>query len=100
MKKVLILVDAQNFYESIKAISKKRKEDRVIDCWKINQFVIEYLSNNVQYHQETLSHLRTYWYTGEVTDSLLHKINSSIKKYEGTDKEIKCQEARKKALSI
>lgn len=82
MKRVLILIDAGNFYKSIKLISNERKEDRIIDYHKLNKFVLNYLKNNPQYDDEKLTHLRTYYYDGEYTDNLVKKINDSIKKSE------------------
>lgn len=87
MKRILILIDAQNFTNSIVNTSKIKKQDRIIDWWKINNFVLEYLKNNIQYKEDKLTHLRTYYYTGEVTESLLSKINFNIKKVKGKDEE-------------
>lgn len=72
--KVLILIDAENFTRSISRASHERKQDRYIDWHKISGFVLEYLSKNPQYKNVDLFHTRTYYYNGEVTDSLLSKV--------------------------
>lgn len=77
--KVAIFVDSENFRASISCISKERKQDRYIDWHKINLFVLDYLSNNPQFNNEKLSHIRTYVYTGEYTDHLIKRIEDAIK---------------------
>ena len=72
--KIMIFVDDSNFKANIKCINIERKQDRIIDYHKIHRFVLEYLSQNPQYKDELLSHIRTYIYTGEYTDALFHRI--------------------------
>lgn len=72
--KVLIFIDSKNFERGINNLSEKQKIFRYVDYYKINKFILDYLNNNPQYSNITLSHLRTYLYTGEFTDKLIQKI--------------------------
>lgn len=72
--KVLILIDAKNFEQGLIELSKERNEFRYVDFYKLNNFIIDYLKNNLQYKNCQLNHLRTYLYTGEYTDKLIEKI--------------------------
>jgi len=76
--KIMIFIDDSNFKANIKCINIERKQDRVIDYYKIHRFVLEYLSQNPQYKGELLSHVRTYIYTGEYTDALFQRIKHAI----------------------
>lgn len=78
--RIVIFVDSENFRASLSCINEERKQDRVLDWHKIHLFVLDYLSNNLQYKQEKLSHLRTYVYTGEYTDHLIKRIEDALKK--------------------
>ena len=78
--KVLILIDADNFRNGFINAAKKRSQFRYIDYYKLSKFILEYLANNLQYKNTELTHLRTYFYSGEYTDNLLTRIESSIKK--------------------
>ncbi len=78
--RVLILIDADNFRNGFVNTAKKRSQFRFIDYYKLSKFILEYLSNNIQYKNCGLSHLRTYFYSGEYTENLLTRIESSIKK--------------------
>lgn len=73
-------MDSENFRASINCINEERKQDRYIDWHKINLFVLDYLSNNPQFKNEKLSHIRTYVYTGEYTEHLIKRIEDAIKK--------------------
>lgn len=84
--KVLILIDGDNFRNSIVNAAKKRSQFRYVDYYKINNFVIDYLSNNLQYRGCTLTHLRTYFYSGEYTDHLIKRIENRIKKENNEEK--------------
>ncbi len=84
--KVLILIDGDNFRNSIVNAAKKRSQFRYVDYYKINNFVIDYLANNLQYKGRTLTHLRTYFYSGEYTDNLIKRIENRIKKENNEDK--------------
>jgi uncharacterized LabA/DUF88 family protein len=84
--KVMIFIDSDNFKDSIKCVSFDRKQDRRIDFYKIHNFVIDYLSNNPQYKKAILTHVRTYLYTGEYTDSLFKRIKDAIKDSSEADK--------------
>lgn len=70
--RVMIFLDNSNFFKSISCFP----QDRVIDYHKINRFVINYLSKNLQYQTESLFHVRTYYYDGEYTDTLITKIKN------------------------
>ena len=72
--RVLILIDAKNFEQGVIDIYKKRKEFRFIDFYKLNNFIMDYLKGNLQYKNCQLTHLRTYFYTGEYTNKLIEKI--------------------------
>ena len=76
--KIMIFVDDSNFKANIKCINIERRQDRVIDYYKIHKFVLEYLSQNPQYKDKELIHIRTYVYTGEYTDALFQRIKHSI----------------------
>lgn len=78
--RVLILIDAKNFERGIINVFKKRNEFRYVDFYKLNLFILEYLKKNKQYSQEKLTHLRTYFYTGEYTDKLIDKIEKYLEK--------------------
>ncbi len=81
--KVLILIDAKNFENGVVNLSKKRKEFRFVDWYKLNVFIIDYLKKNLQYKDCDLKHIRTYFYTGEFTDKLIQK----VEKYFGDNPE-------------
>lgn|SRR3989344_1883474 len=83
--RVVIFVDSENFRASINYINKERKQDRVIDWYKINLFVLNYLTNNPQYKNERLGHIRTYVYTGEYTENLIKRIDDALKKDSNND---------------
>lgn len=72
--RVLILIDAKNFENGFIRLCKKAEEFRYVDFYKLNNFIIDYLKHNLQYKDFLLSHLRTYFYTGEYTDLLIRKI--------------------------
>ena len=98
--RVLILIDAKNFEQGVFNISEKTNEFRFIDFYKINNFVMDYLRKNLQYKDCELLHLRTYFYTGEFTDKLIEKIQSSLGKNPEKIKEItflldKCKKDQK-----
>ena len=78
--KVVVFVDSENFRASMSCIGEERKQDRYIDWHKINLFVLDYLSNNPQFKNEKLSHIRTYIYTGEYTEHLIKRIEDAQKK--------------------
>ena len=76
--RVMIFIDNSNFFNSILNLKKDRNQDRVIDYHKLNKFVLNYLSKNPQYERQTLFHMRTYYYDGEYTDTLLNKIKQHL----------------------
>lgn len=78
--RVLILIDAKNFEQGVIDACKKRNEFRFIDFNKVKNFVMNYLSSNLQYKDHKLSHVRTYFYTGEYTDKLIDKIERHLEK--------------------
>ena len=84
--KIMIFIDDSNFKANIKCINIERKQDRVIDYHKIHRFVLEYLSQNQQYKDKILSHIRTYVYTGEYTDALFQRIKHAISESTGESK--------------
>ena len=75
----MVFIDSDNFKSNIKNIRLERKQDRIIDFYKLHKFVIEYLSNNPQYKKCLLTHVRTYLYTGEYTDPLFKKMKDAVK---------------------
>ena len=81
--KVIILIDADNFRNGLKNVSKSRKQFREVNYYRINQFVIDYLRNNEQYEEADLTHFRTYFYTGVYTEELLNKIKKKKSKARG-----------------
>ena len=76
--RVLILIDAKNFEQGFFNLCNNRKEFRFIDFYKISNFILQYLKNNVQYKEMSLEHLRTYFYTGEYSENLLQKIEKLL----------------------
>lgn len=104
----MIFIDDSNFKANIKCINHERGQDRFIDYHKIHRFVLEYLSQNPQYTNEDLNHIRTYVYTGEYTDALFQRMKKAISLAKDNEKaklEIissnaeKSKEAQKKFLS-
>lgn len=78
--RVLILIDADNFRNGLVNTAKQRSQFRYIDYYKINKFILDYLSKNPQYVGHNLIHLRTYFYSGEYTDNLITRVESVLKK--------------------
>lgn len=78
--RLMVFLDYDNFYHSINTVSTERGNYREIDTHRINVFVKEFLSRNLQYEDHKLIHTRTYCYTGEYTENLLNKITRAIKK--------------------
>lgn len=76
----MIFIDNSNFFKSISCFKKDRNQDRVIDYNRLNKFVLNYLSRNPQYKNENLFHVRTYYYDGEYTDTLINKIKIHLAK--------------------
>ena len=74
--KVMIFIDNSNFFNSIRCLHEDKCQDRIVDYNKLNRFVLNFLSKNPQYKNETLSHVRTYYYDGEYTDILVNKIKA------------------------
>ena len=85
--KLTIFIDADNFKANIRCINTERKQNRVLDFHRLNTFVLDYLSKNLQYKNSPLTHIRTYYYTGEYTDSLFKKIKDAIEKSSGHEQE-------------
>lgn len=77
--RVMVFLDYDNFFHSVNAMSDECGKHLDIDTHKLNSFVKEYLSKNLQYTGHELIHIRTYCYTGEYTDNLLQKISYTIK---------------------
>jgi hypothetical protein len=80
--KVMIFIDNSNFFNSIRCLHDDKSQDRIIDYNKLNKFILNFLSKNPQYINQNLFHVRTYYYDGEYTDTLVSKIKyhlSSIK---------------------
>ena len=77
--KVMIFLDYDNFCHNIRNIGIERKQDRVLDNHKVHKFVLDYLSNNEQYKNVKLTHVRTYLYTGEYTNTLFKRIKDAVK---------------------
>jgi hypothetical protein len=63
--RVMIFVDSDNFRGVSRLLKEEGRGDRWIDFYKLNLFVLEYLSKNKQYENCKLCHIRTYYYTGE-----------------------------------
>ena len=78
--KVLILIDADNFRNGIVNVARKKSQFRYIDYYKLNKFVLDYLSSNIQYKNCQLLHFRTYLYSGEYTENLIRRIESTLRK--------------------
>ena len=74
----MIFIDFENFKANIKWINQERRQNRIIDFHKINQFICEYLGGNEQFKKEKITHVRTYFYTGEYTDSILKRMRDTI----------------------
>ena len=72
--RVLILIDAKNFENGFINLCKQKREFRYVDFYKLYNFILDYLKINLQYKNCQLTHLRTYFYTGEYTDKLIEKI--------------------------
>lgn len=84
--RVMIFVDDSNFRANLKHVKHERNQDRVIDYHKLHTFVLNYLSQNSQYKDKILSHIRTYLYTGEYTDALFKRIKNEIKNSNDSEK--------------
>lgn len=109
----MIFIDNSNYFNSIRQLYKDKGQDRVIDYYKIDKFVLHFLSNVSQYKNVPLSHIRTYYYDGGFTDILLTKIKSHLSEItdapenqqersqiqERLDKAIKGMEAQKKQIN-
>ena len=78
--KIMIFTDHSNFFKSIFSLKKSRNQDRWLEYQKLNNFVINYLSKIPQYKKENLFHVRTYYYDGEYTDTLISKIKNHLEK--------------------
>lgn len=74
----MIFIDNSNFFNSIRCIYDDRCQDRIIDYNKINKFALNFLSKNLQYKEQKLFHVRTYYYDGEYTDILINKIKKHL----------------------
>lgn len=89
--KVMIFIDNSNFFNSIRCLQEDKFQDRVIDYNKLSKFVLNFLSKNPQYLNQNLFHIRTYYYDGEYTNTLINKIKyhlSSIKDLPENQEEI------------
>ena len=93
----MIFIDNSNFFNSIRQLKYGRRQDRIIDYHKISKFVISYLSKNPHYKNEKLTHIRTYYYDGEYTDTLLNRIKKHLSTIENTSEN---QEDRHKIQEI
>lgn len=69
--RVMLFIDSDNFFGSLKQVDKKRK-DRIS---KFSDFIIGYLNKKSYSKLDVLDRVRTYLYTGEFTDSLIKRIN-------------------------
>jgi len=78
--RVLVLIDAKNFENGFFNLCRGIGQFRYIDFYKLNNFILDYLKNNLQYKNCNLTHLRTYFYTGEYTDKLIEKIENYLSK--------------------
>ena len=87
--KVMIFVDYSNFMANMRCIKEERSQDRVIEFYRVQKFVMEYLSKNPQYRGKELRHVRTYVYTGEYTDSLFKRIKDAINESTGKKRRIR-----------
>ncbi len=86
--RLMIFIDYNNFNHIISHIQRERGQDRVLDKYKLHNFVMRYLSNNEQYKNKQLTHIRTYLYTGEYTPALFKKIKDVMRTSENSqDKE-------------
>ncbi len=85
--KVMIFLDYDNFTHNITCIKKERNQDRILDLYKVHKFVLKYLSKNEQYKDLSLTHIRTYLYTGEYTDQLFRRIRDAIKDAKSSEQE-------------
>ncbi len=74
----MIFIDNSNFFKSIRHLQEDKCQDRIIDYYKLNRFVLNFLSKNPQYTKENLFHVRTYYYDGEYTDTLINKIKQHL----------------------
>ncbi len=86
--RVLILIDGDNFRNGVVNAAKKRSQFRYVDYYKINKFVLDYLSKNFQYDGCKLIHLRTYFYSGEYTDNLIKRIENSLKNEKNESRQV------------
>ena len=97
--RIIIFIDADNFTSGLINIAKSKNQYRYADFYKINKFVIEYLRRNLQYKGVNLQHIRTYYYTGKYTDSLISRMEQSYQKEKNEDRkkilETKIKKAKK-----
>lgn len=83
----MVFIDFDNFKGSIKRFNGETGQNRYIDFYKINKFITDYLSNNQQYENEKMVHIRTYFYTGEYTESLIWKLSNTLEHLDTDKKE-------------
>jgi len=87
----MIFIDHKNFTANFEYIKEEKNQDRCIDYNRIGNFAIEYLSNNQQYKTCSLTHIRTYLYTGIYTDNLIKRIKDTIDKEKDADQKKKLE---------
>jgi len=83
----MVFIDFDNFKGSVNRFNEETGQNRYIDFYKINKFITDYLSNNQQYENEKIVHIRTYFYTGEYTESLIRKMSSTLEQLSNDEKE-------------
>lgn len=86
--KVMIFIDNSNFFNSVSSLRDMKKQDRVTDYHKLNNFVLNFLSKNLQYKNQNLFHVRTYYYDGEYTSVLINKIEHHLSSINNQPEEI------------
>jgi len=96
--RVMIFVDSDNFKGVRNLLKEENRGDRWIDFHKLNKFVLDYLEKNLQYKNCKLSHIRTYYYTGEYTSHLFKRIKEAIKESKTDEDKKKYEKELKKAL--
>jgi uncharacterized LabA/DUF88 family protein len=95
--RAIILIDADNFQNGLVNAAKRRHQFRYVDWYKLNKFVIDYLKKNLQYADCSISHLRTYYYTGKFTENLITRMENSFEKLSDSDIKTSLKERIEKA---
>ncbi|MFW6230694.1 MAG: NYN domain-containing protein [Nanoarchaeota archaeon] len=77
--KVLILIDGDNFRNTVYRTARARNQYRSMRWDKVSEFVMSHLARSKYYKNERLTLTRTYYYTGVYTDRLISRMEHALK---------------------